>query len=525
MGSDKDTSVEIVVSNLKSEEQKSKLHDDDLIRSDKFENGIQKDNIEVYIKKDDEGFTEDESLKVARKIDWHILWILCILYGINYVDKAALGWAVLFTFEEDLKLEGDDYSWVSAIFYFGYLGAQYPSSYVLQRFPVGKVICVSTFFWGAIMLAHIGSHNYAGILVCRFLLGVFEAPVTSGFVLFTSTFYTRKEQVSRTMYWGSMQGIFYIIFSFISYGLGHVTKSVLNEWRLIYLVLGLCSVVASVIWFFFVPDSPEKAKFLSVREREVALLRVAKNMTSIKEQKWNFSQVWECAFDPKVYFIMTYIIFCMIPNGGLTNFGTMVLSSIVKNRVQSIAISVGSSFFSSGQMLIYSLLSQKYKNLRTIGMTAPLIVAIAGVSSVYGTESHGNKWGRMVAYWMINSYAATWPFALNVVGVNFAGQTKRAAVSLILLIFFSVGNIIGPFCFKSSDAPKYSKALATIIGCFCAAFFIGVTLRLYLIWENRRRDKLYGDAEKILEDERVEGIINGLKDQTDLENVDFRYVL
>ncbi|KAH3672609.1 hypothetical protein OGATHE_002254 [Ogataea polymorpha] len=60
-----------------------------------------------------------ESTRIARKLDIHMMWVLCTLYGINYVDKAALAWAVLFTFEEDLGLTGSDYSWVSSIFYFG----------------------------------------------------------------------------------------------------------------------------------------------------------------------------------------------------------------------------------------------------------------------------------------------------------------------------------------------------------------------------------------------------------------------
>ncbi|CDK26274.1 unnamed protein product [Kuraishia capsulata CBS 1993] len=491
------------------------------------ENQIQDEAFEVFKDSLKEEFTEAESLAVARKIDYHILWIICTLYGINYVDKAALGWAVLFTFKADLGLKGTDYSWVSSIFYFGYLGAQYPASYLLQRYPVGKVICAATFLWSIIMLCHMACTNYAGILVCRFLLGVFEAPVSGGFVLFTSLFYTRKEQVTRTMYWGSMQGIFYVIFSFVSYGLGHATHSKLNEWRLVYLVLGLVSLLVAAGWYIFVPDTPMKARFLNEREKAIAVKRVSGNMMGVKNTEWKWDQMIECFVDPKTWFMVCFIIFSMIPNGGLTNFGTLVLSDIVHNRLTSIAVSVGSSFFSSGQMLIYSVFAMKYNNLRTIGMSAPLLLAIAGLSAVYATESHGAKWGRVFAYWMINSYAVTWPFALSMIGSNWAGHTKRATMSMVLLIFFAVGNIIGPFCFTNADAPKYTKALATNLGCFCACFVVAVLFRFYLIWENKRRDKLHGKSslESISEDERMEAILNGMKDMTDGKNTEFRFVL
>lgn len=503
------------VSRVLSSADKEDIKDENF---DLFEEGGANDEVD-----------QAESKVVARKFDYHMMWVLCVLYGINYVDKAALGWAVLLNFRSDLHLVGDDYSWVSSIFYFGYLGAQYPASYCLQRFPVGKVICISTFLWSIIMFGHIGCKNYAGILVCRFLLGVFEAPISGGFVLFTSLFYTRKEQVTRTMFWGSMQGIFYVIFSFVSYGLGYANNASLSEWQLVYLVLGLCSAIISIVWFLLVPDTPKNARFLTKEEKIIAIKRVSKNMMGTKTHDWKYQQMWDCLIDVKTWFLIAFIVLSMIPNGGLTNFGTLVLSSIVHNRLQSIAVSVGSSFFSSGQMLIYSYFASKYDNLRTIGMSGPLLLAIAGLSAVYATEDHGAKWGRVFAYWMINSYAVTWPFCLSVLGSNYAGHTKRATMSMLLLIFFSVGNIVGPFCFQSSDAPRYTKALATILGCFCACFVIAVLFRYYLIFENNRRDKKYGKVDtkedSVKREEKLSGIINGMKDQTDTENKNFRYVL
>lgn len=511
---------------LDIESKKSHVYQDTPVQDPELE-GVEDEAFEIFQRG---GLNADvdpkESSRIARKLDIRMLPILCILYGLNYVDKAAIGWAVLFTFKQDLNLKGDDYSWVSSIFYFGYLGAQYPASYCLQRFPAGKVIAYAAIGWSIIMLAHIGCTNYAGMLVCRFLLGVFEAPVSGGFVLFCSLFYTRKEQVGRTMVWGSMQGIFYVIFGFVSYGLGHVTSGPLVEWQLVYLVLGLCSFVIGVLWLLFIPDSPAKAKFLTEEERIVAVKRVSKNMMGTATHDWKWSQTWDCMLDPKTWFMVIFIIFSMIPNGGLTNFGTLVLSDIVENRVQTIAVGVGSSFFSSGQMLIFSIFSMKFNNFRTIGMSFPLLLAIAGLSAVYATEEHGAKWGRVFAYWMINSYAVTWPFCLSMFGSNYAGHTKRASFSMILLIFFSVGNIIGPFCFKESDAPRYTNALATILACFCICFLVAVLLRFYLIWENKRRDKKYGKIDMTGdEDDRVEGILNGMKDETDIANKQFRYVL
>ena len=65
---------------------------------------------------------EAKSKGIAKKYDMWLLPMLCFLVGVNYIDKAALAWAVLFGFREDLGLVGTDYSLISSAFYFGYLG-------------------------------------------------------------------------------------------------------------------------------------------------------------------------------------------------------------------------------------------------------------------------------------------------------------------------------------------------------------------------------------------------------------------
>jgi hypothetical protein len=97
--------------------------------------------------------TPENNIAVRRKLDRHLLPLMCLSYGLNYVDKVAMGWAVLFNFREDLGLVGDQYSWASSMFYFGYLVAQYPANYILQRYKTATVISGSIITWGILMLA------------------------------------------------------------------------------------------------------------------------------------------------------------------------------------------------------------------------------------------------------------------------------------------------------------------------------------------------------------------------------------
>jgi MFS family permease len=112
---------------------------------------------------------------------------------------------------------------LGSIFYFGYLIAQYPAGYALQRLPIGKVMGIVTIglfyipllasnfpiskkkransefslVWGGVVMTTPACTNFPGIAANRFILGLTEAIVNPGFVLIMSIWYTSAEQPLR----------------------------------------------------------------------------------------------------------------------------------------------------------------------------------------------------------------------------------------------------------------------------------------------------------------------------------------
>jgi hypothetical protein len=62
-----------------------------------------------------------EEARVVRKIDLMILPYLAVCYAFFYIDKTTLSYAAIFGIREDLHIHGQQYSWLSSIFYFGFL--------------------------------------------------------------------------------------------------------------------------------------------------------------------------------------------------------------------------------------------------------------------------------------------------------------------------------------------------------------------------------------------------------------------
>ena len=97
--------------------------------------------------------TPEESSALAKELDCRLLLLMCVLYGICYIDKLSMSWAVLFDFREDLSLQGTEYSWGSSIFYFGLLVAQHPGNFLLQKLKISRVLGIAVLTLGVLMVA------------------------------------------------------------------------------------------------------------------------------------------------------------------------------------------------------------------------------------------------------------------------------------------------------------------------------------------------------------------------------------
>jgi MFS family permease len=68
---------------------------------------------------------------------------MALSYLFQYLDKSALASTAIMGLRDDLNLTGEEYSWSSGIYYFGYLVASYPAGVLMVRWRVGKFITAS----------------------------------------------------------------------------------------------------------------------------------------------------------------------------------------------------------------------------------------------------------------------------------------------------------------------------------------------------------------------------------------------
>lgn len=77
--------------------------------------------------------------------------------------------------------------------------------------------------------------------------------------------------------------------------------------------------------FIFLPDSPVTAKGLSKRQRRIAVDRIRENQTGVENKHLKPYQILEAFKDYKLYMFFILGVVCNIPNGGISNFGTIII--------------------------------------------------------------------------------------------------------------------------------------------------------------------------------------------------------
>ncbi|KAI0468932.1 allantoate permease [Xylaria cf. heliscus] len=475
------------------------------------------DNYEFFQGGEGVEATEEEVERVVRKIDYHVVPILFVLYFLQYLDKNSINFADAYGLEEGTNLHGQDYSWLGSIFYFGYLASQFPSGYLIQRLPVGRVVSVTVIIWGTIVLTTPACRSFGGIAANRFFLGFVEATVNPAFVLIMSIWYKTDEQPLRLASYYCTNGLATMFGGLIGYAVGHITTG-LPKWQYVFLIFGGISVLAGIVSLFVLPDVPATARFLTPRERVIATERVASNRAGVKNHHFKKHQAIQCAKDPKTWILFVMAVGAQVPNSALTSFTSQIIKSFGFDTLGSQYLQIPGGAVQFLSLIIGGWLCTKWpRGSRCPTMIFANTVCIVGAALLVRLPA-ANKWGRLVALWLCFFQGLGFSMSLTMISSNVAGSTKKQLTAVILFIGYCVGNIIGPQTFLQREAPGYHSAYIAMLVGYSVKLVSIIVLYIYMWRSNVARDAAGVTDEKA-------AIEAGMHDQTELENLGFRYTL
>ncbi|KAK7747506.1 hypothetical protein SLS53_001761 [Cytospora paraplurivora] len=392
-----------------------------------------------------EVYTQDDEQRLVRKIDLIILPYLSVCYAFFYIDKTTLSYAAIFGIRDDLHLVGMEYSWLSSMFYFGFLVWALPTNFLMQRLPVAKYLGFNIFIWGVLLIAQAGATNFATLAVLRALSGAAEACADPSFMLITSMWYTRREQPIRIGLWYTANGFGIALGGLFGYGIGQI-RGLLPSWKYEFIIIGALCSIWGIILLIFLPDSPVSARMLSERERRIAIQRLRENQTGVENKHLKRYQIVEAFKDPKTYLFFLFGIVHSTPNGGISNFGTLIIEGFGFSTLVTALMQVP-----YGVLIALSILSCVYlndyfstklkKNTRCwfiLLFTLPNIAGAFGLRYV-PTDQHI---ARLWCYYLTGLYNAAFVLVLSLVTANTAGHTKKVITNAVVFLGYCIGRVI-----------------------------------------------------------------------------------
>ncbi|QLG70574.1 hypothetical protein HG535_0A05150 [Zygotorulaspora mrakii] len=449
---------------------------------------------------------------VLRRLDTFILPFLCVTYLLMFLDKALLNYAAAMGINDHLK--GNEFSNLSTIFSASYIFMEPFVTFLIQRFPISKVMAVFITCWGISLTCHAACKSYASLMIVRTLLGMFESSSAVGCIAISGMYYTKAEQSARIGFWATQAGTGYVVGGLISFGFQHYHGKSFTSWQIMFLVVGLVTVAFGILTYLYLPDNVTNAWFLNQEEKVLVVKHIRDNQTGLENKKFKKAQVKELLLHDKLTWPMLFITAAsQISTGAIGTFSVTITRTFGFDSKETALLQLPIGVITAMIIIITTQMIARWGQI-TLVTTSMYIPAIIG-SIVMLCLPLSNKIGNLLALYLIYSGSCTITNIYIWNSCNTSGYSKRIFRNAITIIAYNVAAIVAPQMFRANSAPRYVPAkialLVTQAVCVPVQLYIGYISKK----ENEKRDKEQ-------EGQSVEKY--QFLDLTDIENRNFRYI-
>jgi MFS family permease len=261
----------------------------------------------------------------------HLMPMLIILYFVAFLDRTNVGFAEA-ALKVDRGVSDGAFALGAGIFFIGYAIFEIPSNLLLKRFGAKFWLARIAVTWGIVAAAFAFVTDESMFILLRFLLGVTEAGLFPGVIMFLAAWFPNKVRVQMFALFYLAQPFSQMLGAPLSGGLialGDATAW--HGWQVMFFVEGMLAVVAGIAALFFLTNSPQDAKFLDAGQKK-ALLDVMATEDALRTADGPRG-VWAAMANWKVWYF-TVIYFCLqIAVYGTTFYLPQQVASLLGKKV------------------------------------------------------------------------------------------------------------------------------------------------------------------------------------------------
>ena len=203
---------------------------------------------------------------------WFIIFLLFAITVVNYIDRAAISYAIPLM-ERDLGLSAADTGAILGAFGLGYAVTTLIGGFAVDRYGARLVLTIAALLWSLSIGATALATGFVVLYAARVLLGVSEGPNFPALTGAVSHWLSPQERAT------ALGNALLAVPLALAIGGPIVTGLVAwLDWRASFAVLFAISVLWVPLWYFLFRDSPADSRF--VNQVELAHIRTRHDAVS-----------------------------------------------------------------------------------------------------------------------------------------------------------------------------------------------------------------------------------------------------
>ncbi|KAL4880354.1 major facilitator superfamily domain-containing protein [Aspergillus karnatakaensis] len=434
----------------------------------------------------------DEYKEVGRsatfKLDVVVFPPLMLMYILNYLDRNNIAAAKLANIERDLSLSETEFQSCISILYAGYIIMQIPSNMILGklRWP-GVYICAAMAVWGVISAVQALVSNFAGLMVCRFMVGFVEAVFFPGALYYLSMFYNRKQYAFRAALFYSGSQLGNAIGGLFAIGILELDgQRGLAGWRWLFLVEGVLTIGLAIVFALILPNSLKGVPRMTDLEREWMTWNYEQDQGQQDDRnEISATQGLVLALrDPKTWLLLS-TLYAVFISAGVTNLFPPVVATLGYSRTITYALSAPPFILCCFAMMLNGYNSDRVEE-RYCHIVLPLGLTIVANVMAVATLNTAVRYTAMM-FMPASFYSATAVIYSWISGTLSQPAPKRAAAIAVIISVCNTTNIWTPYLY--SGAPRYLAAFTVNLVAAVAAMILATVTRVYLMRQNRKLEQ------------------------------------
>lgn len=329
----------------------------------------------------------DEQKAVINKLFYRLITFLFILFVFSFLDRINIGFAAL-TMGKDIGLDATSFGLAMTLFYVTYLIAGIPSNVMLSIVGARRWIAIIMVAWGLASTATMFATGPTSLYILRMIVGLTEAGFLPGILLYLTYWFP-------SFFRARANALFIIAMPFTAAFGSAVSGYILNMdgiwglagWQWLFFLEGFPCVILGVFVWYYLVDSPDKAKWLTEREKVVLKEMIEQDKLSLVQPEGPKSHsalqhesTWKGVFTAPVI-LYTIAYFCLCNSLSASNVWTpQIIKSVAGENTSNSMIGILAGIPHLATiilMLIWSKSSDRMQE-RKVHTIIPYLIAMAG---------------------------------------------------------------------------------------------------------------------------------------------------